>query len=64
LLDKEKEYFIQKIEITPKWLEIGIHNVKVHVIPQVSKISFSNIKILDKTDNYNERHGILGSLLL
>jgi hypothetical protein len=26
-LKKEKEYFIQKIEITPKRLEIGIHNV-------------------------------------
>jgi hypothetical protein len=23
----KKEYFIQKIEITPKWLKIGIHNV-------------------------------------
>jgi hypothetical protein len=27
MLDKEKEYFIQKIEITLKRLEIGIHNV-------------------------------------
>jgi hypothetical protein len=27
LLHKKKEYFIQKIEITPKRLEIGIHNV-------------------------------------
>jgi hypothetical protein len=27
LLNKKKEYFIQKVEITPKWLEIGIHNV-------------------------------------
>jgi alanyl-tRNA synthetase len=27
LLNKEKEYFIEKIEITPKRLEIGIHNV-------------------------------------
>jgi hypothetical protein len=27
LLDTKKEYFIQKIEITPQRLEIGIHNV-------------------------------------
>jgi hypothetical protein len=27
----------------------------VHVIPQVSKISFSNIKIVDKTDNYSKK---------
>jgi hypothetical protein len=27
LLDNKKEYFSQKIEITPKGLEIGIHNV-------------------------------------
>jgi hypothetical protein len=27
----------------------------VHVIPQVSKISFSNIKIMDKTDNYSKK---------
>jgi hypothetical protein len=27
LLDKKKEYFIQKIEITPKRLEVGIHTV-------------------------------------
>jgi hypothetical protein len=27
MLDTKKEYFIQKIEITPQRLEIGIHNV-------------------------------------
>jgi hypothetical protein len=27
LLDKKKEYFIQKIEITPKRQGIGLHNV-------------------------------------
>jgi hypothetical protein len=27
MLDKKKAYFIQKIEITPKRLGIGIHNV-------------------------------------
>jgi hypothetical protein len=27
LFDKEKEYFTQKIEITPKRLGLGIHNV-------------------------------------
>jgi hypothetical protein len=27
LLHKKKEYFIQKIEITPKRLGIGLHNV-------------------------------------
>jgi hypothetical protein len=25
----KKEYFIQKIQITPKWLEIGIHKNEV-----------------------------------
>jgi hypothetical protein len=27
MFDKKKEYFTEKIEITPKWLGIGIHNV-------------------------------------
>jgi hypothetical protein len=27
LLDKKEEYFIQKIEITPRRLGVGIHNV-------------------------------------
>jgi hypothetical protein len=59
LLDKEKEYFIQKIEITPKRLEIGIHNLysaffltvaigncMVKLIPPVNFRSDENIQTI------------------
>jgi hypothetical protein len=52
-LDKEKEYSIQKIEITPKRLEIGIHNVNksglrtklyIYILCQKCQLLFKKMK--------------------